>query len=225
MEKYPIKFTNEVTEKIYCPKCKKMHEYTIPHELSIIFNNWNDAVVTSEDDFNEDYTFDISVKPMIACRKCGSMMINIDKKMAYSISILNISGYETMFCCEGHYDKASQSGTYPYIMLKMNENIKKYYDMYRPVKNLSDNDESETAISSRMAIPVIPILEENVSVKTDGSSEEVLVLSTSLGRIYSGDEESFNRNNALALDVIDDFVRHLHALYWQHDFPKSIEVR
>lgn len=188
MKATKIYVNNEITGVMYCPKCKKLARYLLPKKLTDAMKKLSDPklTVTAMNDMMED-TFYISVTPKMECAECGELMVNIDKEIAPVIRTLNNIGYETMFCCEGHYHPESNNGEYPYIALKYDSNLEKY------IKDEHNCNEAD--------VPAIYITaEKTISYAyNEDEGEDMLVLRTNLGSGYWGNEDDFNHNKKLCL--------------------------
>lgn len=68
-------------------------------------------------DILKDFVCDKCFCTMTKC-KCNNnpmTLIQIDKNIQSIIRILNIKGYETIYCCEGHYNNNGYTNTYIYF--------------------------------------------------------------------------------------------------------------
>lgn len=65
----------------------------------------------------KDFVCDKCFNTMKRC-KCNNnpfTLIQIDRSIQKIIRTLNIKGYKTMYCCEGHYDNNGYTNTYIYF--------------------------------------------------------------------------------------------------------------
>lgn len=113
----PIELDNDqnIQEVYICPECFKT--------INLIFPKLNIKMDIINQDESKDFYYIHGFESICYCNNCDSYMFKCDKHMAEAIVAINqISGYETLYCCEGHFvcnNGISCKDLYPaYIIIK-----------------------------------------------------------------------------------------------------------